>query len=162
MPVSLRRWEKNHNSVSVDRGPLTFSLKIGEKYVRAGGTDDWPAWEIHPTTAWNYGLQLDSRDPAGSFQVAEKSWPADDMPFTHQGTPLELTARGKRIPAWQMDHLGLVGLLQPSPVKSDQPEETLTLIPLGAARLRVASFPVIGEGPDAHDWKGSHLPPGED
>ena len=39
MEVRVKRWEKNHNCVSVDRGPLTYSLKIGEKYVRHGGTD---------------------------------------------------------------------------------------------------------------------------
>jgi hypothetical protein len=152
MKVSLRRWEENNNSVSVDRGPLTFSLKIGERYVREGGTDEWPAWEIHPTTPWNYGLLLKGRNPTSSFQVIEREWPADDMPFTHEGTPLELHARGRRIPEWQLDEFGLVGTLQPSPVMSEKPDEQITLIPMGAARLRISSFPVIGEGPDAHRW----------
>ena len=31
--LSLKTWEKNHNSVSVNYGPLTFSLKIKENYV---------------------------------------------------------------------------------------------------------------------------------
>jgi hypothetical protein len=157
MRVSVRRWEKNYNSASVDRGPLTFSLKIGEKYVRAGGTPRWPAWEIHPTTAWNYGLILDAKDPARSFKVVKKPWPKSDMPFTQEGTPIELTARGKRIPEWKLDALGLVGELQPSPVKSAEPVETIRLIPMGAARLRISAFPVIGSGPGAHSWKA---PPG--
>jgi DUF1680 family protein len=151
MEVRIRTWKENQNSVSVDRGPLTFSLKIGEQYVREGGTDRWPAWEIHPTTAWNYGLVLEPA-PAESFEVVGKPWPANDMPFTHEGTPIELRARGKRIPQWQLDELALVGKLQPSPVRSDEPSESITLIPMGAARLRIASFPVIGDGPDAHRW----------
>lgn len=152
MKLTLRTWTRNHRSVSVDRGPLTYSLKIGEKYVREGGTEQWPAWEIHPTTPWNYGLVLDTEDPAASFKVVKRRWPRNDLPFTHDGVPIELRARGKRIPEWQADKLGLVGTLQPSPVKSDAPLETITLIPMGAARLRIASFPVIGEGPDAHRW----------
>ena len=68
-----------------------------------------------------------------------------------------LQAKAKRVPAWQQDRRGLVGVLQPSPVKSGEPEETITLIPMGAARLRIAVFPVIGTGPDAHDWVA--LPP---
>src|SRR5436309_5592643 len=75
MRVMVRVWEKNFNSVSVDRGPLTFSLKIGEKYVRAGGTDRWPAWEIQPSTPWNYGLVLRKDDSAGSFEGVKKGWP---------------------------------------------------------------------------------------
>lgn len=152
MKISLRTWKDNHNSVSVDRGPLTYSLKIGEKYVRSGGTDKWPAWEIHPTTPWNYGLVLDSDNPSKSFEVKKKDSPKSDMPFTHEGSSIELRAKGKRIPEWKMDYLGLVGLLQDSPVKSKEPTEDITLIPMGAARLRIASFPVIGDGPDAHQW----------
>lgn len=152
MEVTLRRWEENKNSVSVDRGPLTYSLKIGERYVRQGGTDPWPAWEIHPESPWNYGLVFDADDPASSFEVVQKDWPDNQMPFTHEGAPIELKAQAKRIAQWQADHLGLVGLLQPSPAASDAPLETITLIPMGAARLRIASFPVIGAGPDAVQW----------
>jgi len=154
MQITVRTWTNNHNSVSIDRGPLTYSLKIGEKYVREGGTDTWPAWEIYPTTAWNYGLIISEKSPENNFKIVDKQWPENDMPFTIEGTPIELIAKGKKIPKWQQDHLGLVGLLQDSPVKSAETEEAITLIPMGAARLRIASFPVIGTGGEAHTWQG--------
>ncbi len=152
MKISLTQWTKNNNSVSVNRGPLTYSLKIGEKYVKAGGTEKWPAWEIHPTTAWNYGLILNDSDLASSFKLVRKAWPADNQPFEANAAPIELRAKAKKIPQWQKDNLGLVGLLQPSPAKSDEPTETVTLIPMGSARLRISSFPTIGTGPDATEW----------
>ena len=47
----------------------------------------------------------------------------------------------------------MVGLLQQSPVRSDEPVETITLIPMGAARLRISAFPVIDNfNPKAKDW----------
>ena len=153
MKIALRRWARNHHSASVDRGPLTYSLKIGEKYVRAGGSEKWPGWEIYPTTPWNYGLVLDNKDPAASMELVRRDWPASDMPFTHEGVPLEIKATGKRIPEWQLDQHGLVAELQDSPVKSYEPAEPITLIPMGAARLRISAFPVIGEGPSARAWK---------
>jgi len=154
MQVSVQKWVKNHNAVSVDYGPLTFSLKIGERWVRCGGTKDWPEWEVFPTTPWNYGLVLDGRDPAKSFKVVRwKSALVSGQPFTPATPPIELRAEAKRIPAWKLDSLGLVGKLQPSPVRLDEPLETVTLIPMGAARLRITAFPVIGQGDDAHEWK---------
>jgi hypothetical protein len=140
MAVSLRRWPGNMDSVSVDRGPLTYSLRIGERYVRAGGNDSWPAWSIEPTTPWNYGLEL---PPQNGFDVVERPWPQDDRPFASSGTPIELRASGRRIANWRLDPTGLVGKLQPSPVRSDAPSEPIVLLPMGAARLRIASFPVI-------------------
>jgi hypothetical protein len=154
MTLSLRTWARNNNSVSVDRGPLTYSLKIEENTVRQGGTDAWPAFEILPNSPWNFGLVLNPDYPALSFQVARDPWPESDQPFTPENSPIHLLAYAKRIPEWQADPLGLVGLLQPSPVVSTQFTETVTLIPMGAARLRIAAFPVIGDGTNAHRWKG--------
>jgi hypothetical protein len=51
-----------------------------------------------------------------------------------------------------MDAQGLVGKLQASPALSWDPVETVTLAPMGAARLRITSFPVIGKGKEAHEW----------
>jgi hypothetical protein len=152
MNFSIKKWEKNKDSVSVYRGPLIYSLKIGEKYVRQGGTDKWPAWEIHPTTPWNYGLLVNQKIPALSFEIVRKDWPDDDQPFEAKAAPIQLRAKAKKIPEWIKDHLGLVGKLQQSPVKSDEPVETVTLIPMGCARLRISAFPTIGTGPDAHKW----------
>jgi hypothetical protein len=110
--------------------------------VKEGGTEQWPAWEIHPTSPWNYGLVLDANRPASGFKVVHRAWPKNDMPFAHDGVPVALRANAKRLPQWKADPLGLVGKLPASPVPSDQPVETVTLIPMGAARLRISSFPV--------------------
>ncbi len=159
MAITLRKWEHNYNTVSVDRGPLTYSLKIRERYVRNGGTDKWPAWEIYPDSPWNYGLVLDAASPAGSFEVREKEWPETDEPFKAGSCPIELVAKGRKIPEWELDQRGLVMDPQASPVLSGEPVETITLVPMGAARLRIASFPVIGAGEDAHKWKMPPPPP---
>lgn len=156
MRIVVTRWAKNNDCVSVARGPLEYSLKIGEKTKRVGGSEKWPAVELHPTTPWNYGLVLDAKDPARSFEVKEIPGPLAAQPFAWDAAPIELEAKAKRIPNWKLDPKGLVGTLHESPVKSGEPVEPVTLIPMGCARLRIASFPVIGEGPDAHEWP---LPP---
>lgn len=174
MEVALRTWERNHHSVSVDYGPLTFSLRIGERYERRDSTktavgdsqwqpgadpEKWPSFEIHPTTSWNYGLVLDEGGPERSFAVVRRDWPADDFPFTPEAAPVLLEARAKQIPEWTLDRHGLCAELQDSPVASGEPEETVVLIPMGAARLRIAAFPVIGSGEGAHRWAAPPPPP---
>lgn len=152
MRVAVQRWEKNHNAVSVDYGPLTFSIDIGEKWTRYGKNGTWPEWEVFPTTPWNYGLVLNGRNPSSSFSILKARGPLAANPFTPETAPVKLRAKGRRIPAWKLDALGVVGKLKDSPVKSDEPVESLTLIPMGGARLRISSFPQIGAGPEAHGW----------
>ncbi len=69
-----------------------------------------------------------------------------------------MKAKARRIPEWQLDRFSLVATLQDSPVKSDQPIEIVTLIPIDAARLRISAFPVIGNGPDARAWVDAAAP----
>lgn len=143
MSLDLRIWKANKNSVSVDYGPLTFSLKIDENYVQEGGTEEWPAWEIYPASPWNYGLLLAGNKLSDSFKVVKKAYPENNMPFTLTGAPIEIRAKGKLLPDWGMDEQNLVQELPESPVVSDQPVEDITLIPMGAARLRISGFPVV-------------------
>ena len=153
MAVNVRTWAKNKDSVSVDYGPLTFSLKIGERWSKfRERSPKWPEFELFPTTPWNYGLVLDAATPAGSFELVRGAGPLPAQPFTPETAPLELKAKARRIPGWTLDKNGLLNVLQPSPAKSSEPVEAVTLIPMGAARLRITSFPTIGDGPDAHVW----------
>ena len=153
MNVRLQAWKENRNTVSVSRGPLTYSLKIGERWTRQGGTDEFPAQEVFPTTPWNYGLVLDARRPEASFEVVKTGRTAA-QPFAEDDVPIELRAKGRRIPQWKIEANGMVGEVQPGPVASTAPVEEITLIPMGAARLRISAFPQIGAGAEAHVWDG--------
>lgn len=158
MRVTLTVWKENKNSVSVNRGPLTYSLKIGERWEKFGGTDKWPAYEVYPTTPWNYGLVINEKDPADSFEVVKTSGQLAYQPFNIDTAPVKIHAKGKKIPDWKM-HIGLVGLLRMSPIRSNEPLEDITLNPMGCTRLRISAFPVIGEGEDAYDWFGGTVLP---
>ena len=151
MTIQLHDWADNRHTVSVERGPLTYSLKIEEKYKRHGGTDAWPAFDIMPGSAWNYGLELDPTNPAGSLRVEARDWPNNDRPFTADA-PVAIKAKARRIPNWKLDSRGLVREVIPGPIKSSEAVEEVTLIPMGAARLRVTAFPRISNGPDGKEW----------
>ena len=155
MSLSMRTWQVNKNSVSVDYGPLTLSLKIAEKYVEKDSRETaigdskwqkdadpqkWPTTEIYSGSAWNYSLVLDKTEPLKHFEVIRKSWPADDYPFTVANVPLEVKAVGRLVPEWEIDETGLCGVLPEEDAARGDKEE-ITLIPMGAARLRISAFP---------------------
>lgn len=54
-----------------------------------------------------------------------------------------LKAKGEMIPEWILDQYGLCGVLPHSPVNVHTEEETIDLIPMSAARLRISAFPVV-------------------
>ncbi len=143
MELGLREWTANKNSVSVDYGPLSFSLKIAEDYRKEGGSEKWPAWGIYPASNWNYGLLFDQSNLNTSFKIVKKAFPENNMPFTHENNPIEIQTKGALIDNWVMDETNLVKELPQSPVQTSNPIEDITLIPMGSARLRISSFPVI-------------------
>jgi hypothetical protein len=140
MQATAKKWTTNHNAVSVNFGPLAFSLAITENWAQTGGTAAWPTREVRPGSAWNYGL-----DGATSFAVTTGLGNAND-PFTAANAPIRITTPARKIPNWKADADQIVTTLQNSPTPSTEPAETITLIPMGAARLRITSFPTIGAG----------------
>lgn len=148
LPLRTRTSEWHQNSVAIERGPLVFSLKIGEDWRKIAKGMRRPApqpaadWEVHPTSAWNYGLVISGASVEKSVQAIDK--PIGLFPFTAQGAPIELRIKGRRLPQWTLVK-GSAGPLLPSPVESQEPEETLTLIPYGAAKLRITAFPQVLE-----------------
>ena len=96
-------------------------------------------WEVRSKSAWNYGL-LGSPADVSRMRVVNK--PVGDFPFSPLGAPVEIRVRARRVPDWQMVD-GSAGPLPQGPVTSAEPEESVTLVPYGSAKLRVTVFPEV-------------------
>ncbi|HVW86015.1 MAG TPA: hypothetical protein VHB50_15105, partial [Bryobacteraceae bacterium] len=138
MPVIVSHGYRN--SVYVSRGPLVYSLAIGEKWKKLADKGQTADWEVTPTTAWNYGLIINQHDPQSSFFVEIRHM--GDQPFSPEGTPVELKAKGIQIKDWKLVD-NSAGPLPQSPLKASGVQHDLTLIPYGAAKLRITEFPEI-------------------
>ena len=140
-------------AVTVDRGPLSYSLAIGEKYgrirrpQRVGGSIIWKEeeqkgtrhedfmTEVFPTTPWNYGL-----DTSKPIEFRTCAW-KDDC-FLSTNAPCEIFVTGRRLPTWTLQD-NQPAALQPSPALSSEPLERLRFVPMGCQRLRLTVLPQV-------------------
>lgn len=137
-PLEPRVSQWFHDSVAVERGPLVFSLGIGEDWLKLRDRGLTADWQVYPTTQWNYALALDAA--ATSHDITATETGMSDRPFSAKGAPVKLHVKARKLPAWQAEE-GVAAPVPQSPVISDQPEETIALIPYAAAKLRITAFP---------------------
>jgi uncharacterized protein len=127
-----------NNSISIARGPLVFSYGIGESWVKLRDRGMTADWQVFPTNSWNYALNVD--EASLSESIAVTSGAVGKTPFTASHAPVNLKVKARKLTSWRAED-GVADAVPVSPVSSDQPEETITLIPYAAAKLRITAFP---------------------
>ncbi len=127
-----------HESVAIERGPLVFSYPIGESWVKLADRGLTADWQVFPTSPWNYAIRVTPENPGTAVSVSEA--PLTERPFAAQPAAVCLTVKARKVPSWRSED-GAANAIPPSPVSSDQPEESIQLVPYAAAKLRITAFP---------------------
>lgn len=139
-PLAVRASRWYRDSLAVERGPLVFSYSIGEDWLKLRTRGMTADWQVFPTTPWNYGLDLNPETAASSISVAESA--VAKYPFALRGAPVKLEVKAHKLPEWVGED-GAADPLPQSPAVSDRKEETITLVPYAAAKLRITAFPQL-------------------
>jgi hypothetical protein len=152
MNVAVTQWPRN-GALSVDRGPLTYSVRIKEDWKEEpGGTAQWPRWSVSPASPWNYGLAIDPDSVQKAIKV-EVAKTVSVQPWKEADAPVVLHVPAKRIADWQASISHTVDAVRESPVRSDAPLEMIEMIPMGCSHLRLTVLPLISDRADARYWK---------
>ncbi len=135
-------------AVAINRGPLVYSLRIGEDWtVRTPGPLGlgFNEYQVTPTTPWNYALQLDPSNPSASLTFTNYSPTTPTNPFDPAEPSVALLAQARQVPSWTIGWSGTQAFEPPvSPVASTNPLVPVTLVPFGSQHLRVSWFPYLG------------------
>jgi DUF1680 family protein len=140
LPLRLRVERRFNNSVTVHRGPLVFSLRIGEDWRKLRDRPPTADWEVHPTTPWNYALLLDPTTPEKNLRVQSNG--VAPAPFSSKAPAIRIFGKGRRVPGWGLIK-NAAAVPPESPVTSVEPLDDIELIPYASAKLRITEIPLL-------------------
>lgn len=143
LPMHAELVARPNNLYAVVRGPLVYSLAIGESWVQINKQimgREYPHcdYEIYPTTPWNYGLRIEKDNIDDNIHFEESA--VGNMPFSPVGAPVKAKVKGSKID-WSLEN----GSASKRPAMTWVSDETLelTLIPYGCTNLRLTEMPII-------------------
>ncbi|SEC47727.1 beta-L-arabinofuranosidase domain-containing protein [Terriglobus roseus] len=135
-----------HGSATLSRGPLLFSFSPGTTWVKLRDRGITADWQVFPQAQWNYALHVDETSAPG-LAVHESAIGA--IPFSAANPGVKLLVPAKILDAWRSED-GVAAPVPEHPKLSASagtlPDELIPLIPYGAAKLRITSFPTLQPG----------------
>ena len=148
---SERWWD---SAAVITRGPLLYALKMEEKWEKhiCEGDDIQKLgkyyYEVTSPTEWNVAVK--STDIAENaiekcFTVEKLNTTGSTTPWSLEGAPLQIKAKGLKLPTWGMNYNSAADFTfrNQQPAKGEVGEEVeITLIPFGCTTLRITEFPV--------------------
>ena len=142
LPMEPRVSHWFHRAAVFERGPLVFALPLDAKWSELKAYAEKSGdWQLAPTKEWNYAVEL------GSCDAKAVERPIGATPFDVNNPPVVMQVRGRMLPGWTVSEHS-AGPVPSSPVEGTGPLRSLTLIPYGAAKLRITAFPYLRE--EAH------------
>lgn len=151
LPMSIKIGEGWHeNSVSVERGPLLYALKMDENWTKKDFEGDEVTrfgeeyFEVTSDSKWNYALVNEDKNKANEkFAVnINEEKVKSNYPWNLENAPIEIKVKAKEMAHWGL-YNEMTGPMPHSVGHSSEPVEEIILIPYGCTTLRISQFPLV-------------------
>lgn len=119
LPQEIKSSTWPYGGIAIERGPLVYSLQIDEEWQTPKDAAEaaigllgaynlqwhYPgllANNVYPKSAWNYALDVDSKDMNSKVKVIESEW-QDERPWSRTDPPIMLKVPARQITGWDLD-----------------------------------------------------------
>ena len=146
LPMSIRTQSWYEKSVSIERGPLVYALRLQEKRLAQEQEPYGVYEEVTTDDPWNYGLVntfLENINEKACIRI-DTVKQQSAFPWNLESAPIEIKVKARRIPTWQLYNESAGPLPFSFCNKAAGQEEEVTLIPYGCTTLRISEFPIVG------------------
>eukprot|EP00825_Cyclidium_porcatum_P024202 TRINITY_DN26704_c0_g1_i1.p1 TRINITY_DN26704_c0_g1~~TRINITY_DN26704_c0_g1_i1.p1 ORF type:complete len:188 (-),score=16.50 TRINITY_DN26704_c0_g1_i1:41-604(-) len=143
--IRVEKWQ----SYSIMRGPLLYSLPLGLNFTLLnhyyGDITQSNDYQILPTSAWNYALDVDPTNPEDTLKFVQGQYQQGSAPFNHTNYPQYIFAQGRQVSGWGVQ-TNSADMPPDSPACSKTSAcgstQNIILVPHGQTDLRIGEFPL--------------------
>lgn len=141
LPMKPRLVKRPGSLCALTRGPLVYSLAIGERWVQVH--EDIPGrefphcdYEVYASSPWNYAITVEPDRLEEELTIIEQ--PIGEYPFSPEGAPVSVFVKGRKVD-WRFENGSAAPV--PSMTWISDDTEILKFIPYGCTNLRLTEMP---------------------
>ncbi|NMH89433.1 beta-L-arabinofuranosidase domain-containing protein [Flavivirga algicola] len=137
--------EKRHG-IAINYGPLVFSYPIeAKKRITTNDegqkcSPEFPAYQLFPKEHLNWAYAIPSDITSNDIKVIKGNQVG--YPWGIRNSPIKLQVKARAVSNWSLKYHTSISEIPDKVLLKDEPEQILTLEPIGTTLLRITEFPV--------------------
>ncbi len=137
---------EKRGGIAISYGPLVFSYPI-EARKRITTNDEgqkcspeFPAYQLFPKEHLNWAFALSSYITSDDIKIIKNN--QGGYPWDEGNSPIKLQVKARSVSNWKLKYNTSASKIPHEVLLKDEPQQILTLEPMGSTLLRITEFPI--------------------